>query len=660
MIKQFTKVSEQPQRQPRSHDSTPGAAEIYAPGTYHDYTHVGPDYPANHPDYSHQTDQFNSSLPEGMGRGLSREQQFQLLSRKYNMTREQFDLFMKQASKDKIPGGLADNLSSDDFDKDLLDEGIDEELEHTSDRGIATEIAMDHLTEDLQYYRKLKKMKQANLVEEIIERIKGTETVDEVLKDQSETDSVKIEVKDLGNGALAETLPDGTILIDENIEDVDDFVASRLVHELAHYVDWQDENYLDRPEEKNAFEMQVQFLLEKGYGRMDIEEMLLPIFNDYKDAPEAKETLKNMIDKGLQNLKASKTSKVAQVGLTFSAEEKAILDKIEAAAEKLGIKAFLAGGIIRDRLLGIESSDLDFVFNKDSERLAEYLVKQYGLSPAVKMDRSGATMIYMDGKYLDLIDAKKVFSLVGQKDVPSLEQDEEAEHAIFLDDSMRRDLSINSLMYGLHSNKLYDPTGKGLADIQSKTIRTIIPSEHKYRISPADMLRAIRFYATKPDFQFAPGMLEAMKLNVHRLRPRQEHGDVSSRRIERELRKAKSDEEWAKMKGVLSEIGANEYIGDEIKAVDDDIKGEIEYGFDKPAKLKSFTKTSSDFAGRPLPDTNALPQEQTFTYPYPDGDRVDKNYNAGNTLKQKEIERETEKKKQRILNLLKQTKDQAF
>lgn len=61
----------------------------------------------------------------------------------------------KKAKKDKIPGGLAEGKSSEDFNKEQLDKGINIELEHTNDRKIAEEIAMDHLVEDPKYYNKL-------------------------------------------------------------------------------------------------------------------------------------------------------------------------------------------------------------------------------------------------------------------------------------------------------------------------------------------------------------------------------------------------------------------------------------------------------------------------------------------------------------------------
>ena len=54
--------------------------------------------------------------------------------------------------EDNIPGGLADKKKPSDFDPKKLEQGIKVEMEHTSDRKIAEEIAMDHLTEDKNYY----------------------------------------------------------------------------------------------------------------------------------------------------------------------------------------------------------------------------------------------------------------------------------------------------------------------------------------------------------------------------------------------------------------------------------------------------------------------------------------------------------------------------
>ena len=56
--------------------------------------------------------------------------------------------------KGKIPGGQSEGMSPSDFDASALAAGIKHEMEHTTSREIAQEIAMDHLAEDPEYYSK--------------------------------------------------------------------------------------------------------------------------------------------------------------------------------------------------------------------------------------------------------------------------------------------------------------------------------------------------------------------------------------------------------------------------------------------------------------------------------------------------------------------------
>jgi hypothetical protein len=55
----------------------------------------------------------------------------------------------------KLPGGVGDNTPTDKVDPNQLSIGVQVEMEHTNDPEIAQEIAMDHLTEDPEYYTKL-------------------------------------------------------------------------------------------------------------------------------------------------------------------------------------------------------------------------------------------------------------------------------------------------------------------------------------------------------------------------------------------------------------------------------------------------------------------------------------------------------------------------
>ncbi len=57
----------------------------------------------------------------------------------------------------RLRGGRGARLHPRDVPRARLEEGAAHELEHTSDAGIAVEIALDHLAEDPDYYRKLRR-----------------------------------------------------------------------------------------------------------------------------------------------------------------------------------------------------------------------------------------------------------------------------------------------------------------------------------------------------------------------------------------------------------------------------------------------------------------------------------------------------------------------
>jgi len=62
--------------------------------------------------------------------------------------------------QDKISGGLGDNKPDEDFNKNKLKEGMTVESEHTDNVEVAKEIAKDHLTENPEYYKELRKVEE--------------------------------------------------------------------------------------------------------------------------------------------------------------------------------------------------------------------------------------------------------------------------------------------------------------------------------------------------------------------------------------------------------------------------------------------------------------------------------------------------------------------
>jgi hypothetical protein len=62
--------------------------------------------------------------------------------------------------KEVLKGGKGDGKPDSEFDKKDLKKGEKHESEHTKNKKVQKEIAKDHLTEDPDYYKKLKKIEK--------------------------------------------------------------------------------------------------------------------------------------------------------------------------------------------------------------------------------------------------------------------------------------------------------------------------------------------------------------------------------------------------------------------------------------------------------------------------------------------------------------------
>ena len=63
------------------------------------------------------------------------------------------------------------------------------------------------------------------------------------------------------------------------------------------------------------------------------------------------------------------------------------------------------------------------------------------------------------------------------------------------EDALRRDFTINSLFYNLHTQSIEDFTGRGLSDLQKRILRTPLQASATFLEDPLRLLRAARFAA---------------------------------------------------------------------------------------------------------------------------------------------------------------------
>ena len=78
------------------------------------------------------------------------------------------------------------------------------------------------------------------------------------------------------------------------------------------------------------------------------------------------------------------------------------------------------------------------------------------------------------------------------------------------EDALRRDLTINSLFYNVHTRQVEDYTGSGLTDLANKVARTPLPPKQTFEDDPLRILRCIRF-ASRFDLSVAEEVIEAIK-----------------------------------------------------------------------------------------------------------------------------------------------------
>ena len=214
-----------------------------------------------------------------------------------------------------------------------------------------------------------------------------------------------------------------------------------------------------------------------------------------------------------------------------------------------------AGGWVRDKLLGEKSHDIDVAlssmtgwefaeflkafFDEHGKRYEEEATK-IGIPSelrslhkiAAQPDKSKhleAVTTRMFGFDLDFVNLRKEVYTQNSR-VPQIEFGTPEE------DALRRDATINSLFYNLHTGKVEDFTGLGLKDMRNRIIRTPLPPALTFKDDPLRVLRLIRFAArldysidqTTCEAMLDPEIHEAFKFKISRERVGIEVGKMVS------------------------------------------------------------------------------------------------------------------------------------
>ncbi|WP_338733079.1 CCA tRNA nucleotidyltransferase [Mangrovimonas cancribranchiae] len=240
-----------------------------------------------------------------------------------------------------------------------------------------------------------------------------------------------------------------------------------------------------------------------------------------------------------------------------SALQHNIFKIISKSAKTLNLDSYVIGGFVRDYLLQRDAKkDIDVVAIGSGIALAKEVSKNLPNRPKVKVFKTyGTAMLRYDDLEIEFVGARKE-SYTKDSRNPIVE------NGTLQDDQNRRDFTINALALNLseaHFGDLLDPFN-GIADLETKTIRTPLDPDITYSDDPLRMMRAIRF-ATQLDFWIEDESLNAITRNNHRIEI------ITKERIVTELHKILESKTPSKGFLLLEKTGLLERILPELTAL---------------------------------------------------------------------------------------------
>jgi tRNA nucleotidyltransferase/poly(A) polymerase len=211
-------------------------------------------------------------------------------------------------------------------------------------------------------------------------------------------------------------------------------------------------------------------------------------------------------------------------------------------------KTFIAGGFVRDQVMGITTSDLDITVElpQGGIRLAEFLFSLGLASKPVIYHEFGTALALMGNQRIEFVMTRNESYRKGSRKPVT------GSGTIF-EDICRRDFTINSLIMDIMTGEILDLSGQGLADIKQGIIRTTSESDLIFKDDPLRILRAVRF-ANR--FQF---VIEE-KTGKEMIKDRSELDNISWERKRDEFEKILLSKTPASGLKLLYEFGLMEYL----------------------------------------------------------------------------------------------------
>jgi poly(A) polymerase len=187
-----------------------------------------------------------------------------------------------------------------------------------------------------------------------------------------------------------------------------------------------------------------------------------------------------------------------------------LLRLLKQASDDLGVRAWVVGGYVRDKLLGRPHPNPDVVVEDgDALSLAKHFAELAGAAPPITFERYGTAQVALPGHLVEFVTARAE-SYAPDSRKPDVRP------ATLEEDLRRRDFTINTLLMDFDGN-VHDLLG-GRKDLEARILRTPGDPLRTFADDPLRMLRVVRF-AAQLGFEPAPDVLPAMRQMKGRLAP---------------------------------------------------------------------------------------------------------------------------------------------
>src|SRR3989449_5680128 len=188
---------------------------------------------------------------------------------------------------------------------------------------------------------------------------------------------------------------------------------------------------------------------------------------------------------------------------------------VQDQSRQLGLRAYVVGGYVRDRLLGGERGrtirEVDILVDgRGATQLATAVGRALKLRPPVIFERFGTAHLDLDHRALEFV-SSRVDSYSPSSRKPDVRP------GTLREDVMRRDFTINTLLMDW-DGMVVDLTGRALKDLEARRIMTPLEPASTFDEDPLRMLRAVRF-ATTLQFSLDPSVESAIRAQAGRLQP---------------------------------------------------------------------------------------------------------------------------------------------